>query len=475
LLIRDIRIKHIDIDVRLHADREARRTRDLAGWQMVEGAIAAHMGVRDSNDLLFLVQDTSGTTRYHSSWWTGDFDPNSLPWPKTTGSYGPGDRENGVEAAPRIPGPTNTESPDPQASDLRPAQPAPATAVMGKSFAGRHWRIGLATTERSRVLVAVDTAIVNPDMSGIRNAFLIATPVILVPIAIGSWVFSGRMLRTLRTLTAAARRISAQKLDQRISVPRGDSEFLELIDVFNGMLERLERSFSQARRFSADAAHELQTPLAILQGQLEKRIREAEDGSPLQADLKSILDEVQRMSSITRKLLLLSQADAGRLRLHRELFSLSEALSDLMEDARMLAPHLDISGDIQPGLVINADCILLTQVLQNLMSNAIKYNVGDGWIRVSAGVQTAGIEVRICNSSNGIPAAERERVFDRFYRSVSARNKKIEGVGLGLSVSREIARAHGGDIALRAAEDGSVQFSLVLPATAVAVSSSSLG
>jgi signal transduction histidine kinase len=283
------------------------------------------------------------------------------------------------------------------------------------------------------------------------------------------------MLRTLRTLTAAARRISAQKLDQRISVPRGDSEFLELIDVFNGMLERLERSFSQARRFSADAAHELQTPLAILQGQLEKRIREAEDGSPLQADLKSILDEVQRMSSITRKLLLLSQADAGRLRLHRELFSLSEALSDLMEDARMLAPHLDISGDIQPGLVINADCILLTQVLQNLMSNAIKYNVGDGWIRVSAGVQTAGIEVRICNSSNGIPAAERERVFDRFYRSVSARNKKIEGVGLGLSVSREIARAHGGDIALRAAEDGSVQFSLVLPATAVAVSSSSLG
>lgn len=275
------------------------------------------------------------------------------------------------------------------------------------------------------------------------------------------------MLCTVQKLTAATRRITAEGLDQRLPVQGEDREFVELIGVFNDMLERLERSFKQAYRFSADAAHELKTPLAILQGQLEHAIHHsAEEGSSIQAELTSILDEVRRLSTISRKLLLLSQADAGRLNLHREPFDLSKALDDLVEDTRMLAPHLQVTAEIRPGLIILADGALVRQVLHNLISNAIKYNVEQGWIRISAAAGPEQVEVLVANSSPGIPSAERDKVFDRFYRVDSAHSRHVEGVGLGLSVSREIARAHGGDITLRADNDGTVQFSLLLPLSA---------
>jgi signal transduction histidine kinase len=324
--------------------------------------------------------------------------------------------------------------------------------------------MGLATGSHSRVAVAVDAASVSAELTGVRNAFLLAVPPVLLLIGWGSWILSSRALRPLRKLTAATVRISAERLDERMSVLGGDREFVELIEVFNGMLERLKQSFGQARRFSSDAAHELQTPLAILQGQLERAIPAAEEGSPLQGELTSMLDEARRLSTITKKLLLLSQADAGRMNLHREPFALSEVLAELLEDTRMLAPHLDVSGKIEPGLTVSADGPLLVQALQNLVSNAIKYNVDRGWIRISAVRAAMQVEVRVVNSSSGIPAAERERIFDRFYRTAAARSQHIEGAGLGLSVSREIARAHGGDLVLHADSAGAVQFSLLLPA-----------
>ncbi len=224
------------------------------------------------------------------------------------------------------------------------------------------------------------------------------------------------------------------------------------------MLERLERSFLQASRFSADAAHELKTPLAILQGQIEQAMAQCEAGSPVQARLTGILDEVQRLGTISRKLLLLSLADAGRLRLHIIPFDLSQALEDLVEDAQMLAPELEVSGSIAPGLTVGADAALLRQVLHNLLGNAIKYNLPNGWIRITTARQNGRVEISIANASTGIPAADHERIFERFYRADPSHNRQVEGVGLGLSLSREITRAHGGDLTLAKSADGEVRF-----------------
>ena len=466
--IHRMRIARLDNDVRTHAERESGRRRDPMGWQRTAANMAMELGLRDGNDLLVLVADADGKTVYCSPGWPGSLDANALSWPKRQDgrtSSGSG-RNAGPEPPPRPRNAGPDRPPDGPPPEPGPPGPPPASVSMSQKIAGRLWRLGLASTSDSRVAVAVNEASIDAEMRGIRNALLVAMPLALVLIGVGGWAFSGRALRPVKELTAATRRVTAAGLDQRISVHGEDREFVELIDVFNGMLERLERSFRQAYRFSTDAAHELKTPLAILQGQLEHAIHSAEEGSPMQTELAGILDEVTRLSTISRKLLLLAQADAGRLNLHREPFDLSKALADLVEDTRMLAPHLNVTSEIQPGLSVPADGALLTQVLHNLVSNAIKYNVQRGWIRISAGALSHQVEVVVANASTGIPSSGRDKVFDRFYRADTAHSRHVDGVGLGLSVSREIARAHGGDITLETDSDGTVQFALVLPATA---------
>lgn len=267
----------------------------------------------------------------------------------------------------------------------------------------------------------------------------------------------------IQRLTATIRHVTAQGLDQRIPYGPEDQDFVELIGVFNEMLERLERSFKQASRFSGDAAHELKTPLAILQGQIERAMHQAGTGSPMQEMLSGILDEVRRLSSISKKLLLLSHADAGRLNLHRMRFDLSLTLMGLVEDVRMLAPTLRVSDNIAPEIHLQADADLMRHALHNLVSNAIKYNLEGGWIHISATRHDGRVKVGIANASCDIAEADRALIFERFYRADPARSRNIEGSGLGLSLSREILRAHGGDLILEDASAGETRFSLTFP------------
>jgi heavy metal sensor kinase len=503
-LIRDIKIERIDAEVRTNAEREVSRVRSAAEWAHIESKLVSTLGVRDSVDLLLLVQDGSGQTIYRSPHWPAGLDSARLPWPERqvakkargiglmpisearAADSGLGmplllaqvDRgRESSQSGPRDSDPAYREQPsrletqpaemqqepDPPRPESRPPGPPPGSKASSLTADGRTWRIGLASTQTARIAVAVDAQVIDADMKGIRNAFLIALPMALILIGFGGWAFSSRALRPLQKLTAATRRVTAEGLDQRILVQGEDNEFVELIELFNSMLARLERSFKQAHRFSADAAHELKTPLAILQGQLERAIHSAEVGSAMQAELSGILDEVRRLSTISRKLLLLSQADAGRLKVHREPFDLSKALAELAEDTRMLAPHLKVTSKVHPDLIIGADGSLLRQVFHNLISNAIKYNVDDGWISISTVVRSQVIEVVVSNSSPGIPIEARDRIFERFFRADPAHSRQVEGVGLGLSVSREIARAHGGDITFKADSDGTVGFSLLLP------------
>ncbi len=444
-LIRDIRLERIDRDIRENAEREVRRERSFEDWRHIEAKLAASLGVRDESKFLLLVADADGKivfcTRDCAS-----FPMHEFPWPAPE-NKAPYERH---------------QEPPPRAEPPRKERP-PQASNFSRNIDDHLWHFGLASSSHARVAIGVDTSFVDVEMKGIRNAFVLALPLALVLVGLGAWLFSYRAMRPLQKLTAATHRISAEKLDQRIPLQGEDREFAELIAVFNSMLERLERSFMQAHRFSADAAHELKTPLAILQGQLERAMATVEAGSPIQAQLGGILDEVRRLSSISRKLLLLSQADSGRLNILREPFDLSAALSDLVEDIHLLAPDLKVTSQIQPGLLVQVDRTLFPQVLHNLISNAIKYNVEKGWIEISAARSAASVEVSIANSSSGMAPAEQTKVFERFFRADSAHGRQIDGVGLGLSVSREIARAHGGDISFAVDEDGVVRLGVTLP------------
>ncbi|HEY9601614.1 MAG TPA: ATP-binding protein, partial [Allocoleopsis sp.] len=208
------------------------------------------------------------------------------------------------------------------------------------------------------------------------------------------------------------------------------------------------------------------TPLAILQGELERTLQQAQPGSELQQSLSHLLDEVCGLSAIVRKLLLLSLADAGQMSLYRVEVNLSEVLAEMVEDMELLAPDLEVQTEIADGLRVFGDRDLLAQVLHNLLSNAIKYNLPKGWMRINARQQGTTVMVTISNSSQDIPVSERERIFDRFYRGDSARTRKIEGTGLGLSLAREIALAHGGNLTLDLTPQGQSSFTFSLPVEA---------
>ena len=200
-----------------------------------------------------------------------------------------------------------------------------------------------------------------------------------------------------------------------------------------------------------------------MQGELERTLQQAEPGSEVQQGLSNLLDEVRRLSGIVRKLLLLSLADAGQMNLHRVEVDLSGLLIEMLEDMELLAPHLETQTEIAEGLCVQGDRDLLIQVLQNLISNAIKYNLPKGWIRIEAHRQGATVSITISNCSKEIPVSDRNRIFDRFHRGDPARTRQVEGIGLGLSLAREIARAHAGDLTLVPTLSGQTAFTLALP------------
>ena len=333
----------------------------------------------------------------------------------------------------------------------------PVRRVFTPNTQAGNWLVGVIKTESGRGAIAVSLETINQDMAVIRNIFLVAIPSTLLMIAAGAWVLSGSALKPVRKLTSVIQQVTATGLDQQVPVGSTDVEFVELIEVFNEMLTRLERSFKQSSRFSGDAAHELKTPLAILRGELELAMQQAKPGSDLQQSLSKLMDEVSRLSTIVRKLLLLSLADAGQMSLRQDKVELGEILSVLIEDIELLAPTLPVSVEIEKGLSVKGDRDLLTQVLQNLIDNAIKYNLPEAlpkakapqaWLSIMGKVESGAVKVTIANASRKISAEECDRIFDRFYRGDPSRNRKREGFGLGLSLAREIAKSHKGKLYL---------------------------
>ncbi len=441
-----------------------RQPRDRQRWQFYEDSLPYAFGTNTKIPIALLVLDANGNTLYQSNKVPADKDVNRLlvqrlgltpllPFPK---GEPPPKPESINPHQERYSGGVALRSPF-----IRPPQPQFVTLATATGA----WRIGATKFPNVQVAIAVSLLAVNQEMATINNIFLVSIPGALLLVAVGGWLISGSALRPIRHLTGVIQQVSVKGLDQRIEIGTTDVEFVELIQVFNQMLERLERSFTQASRFSGDAAHELKTPLTILQGELERTLQQVDPGSEVQQRLSNLLDEVRRLSGIIRKLLLLSLADAGQMSLYLVEVNMSELLIEMVEDVELLAPHLSVQTDITDGLRVMGDRDLLIQVLQNLFSNAIKYNLANGWIQIHTRQTETTLYVTIANASKDIPVSDEERIFDRFHRGDPARTRKVEGIGLGLSLAREIARAHRGDLTLDSTSSGQTAFTLTLPIT----------
>ncbi|MEH1830334.1 MAG: ATP-binding protein [Nostoc sp.] len=417
--------------------------------QSYKDSLSYTFATNTKTPVALLVLDSNGNILYQSNSLPADLEVNRLLLARLQLTPAPPKRE----PPPLSP---NTNPPFEPPPPIRPRPPQLVTEHTTKAV----WRIGATKFPNAQIAIAVSLQAVDQEMASIRNIFLVSIPGALLLVAVGAWLVSGGALRPIRQLTGVIQQVTVKGLDQRIPIGTTDVEFVELIQVFNLMLER---SFTQASRFSGDAAHELKTPLTILQGELERTLQQVDSGSEVQQRLSNLLDEVRRLSGIMRKLLLLSLADAGKMSLYLVEVDMSELLMEMLEDLEMLAPQLTVQTDFTDGLWVKGDRDLLIQVLQNLFSNAIKYNLPDGWIKICAHQTPATLNVTIVNASQDIPANECDRIFDRFYRGDPSRNRKIEGIGLGLSLSREIARAHRGDLTLDSTLLGQTAFTLTLP------------
>lgn len=431
-------------------------------------ALAQELGLSDSSAVALVVIDRNQTLRYQSPHWPPDLALTALG-PAFSAAASP------IDSTPTDPWP-GRPAPD-DSRDLPPISQQPMPMMRrGMEFdlatvgpltavgAGERWRIAGRVTPLGRVAIAVSLQAVHQEMGTLLQIYWLTIPGALALLAGGSWWLAGRALDSIQTLSHRITQVTAQGLHQRVPQAGSDREFQPLIAAFNAMLERLERSFHQASRFSGDAAHELKTPLAILQGELEQAMQQAEAGSPLQQTLGHLMDEVSRLSGIVRKLLLLSLADAGQMGLRREPVAMEALLAEQLEDLSLLAPDLTITQSVAGELWVKGDRDLLIQVLQNLLSNAIKYNLPQGWIRVEGRQQSGQVRITIANAAQRLSADDQARLFDRFYRGDPARTRTTDGLGLGLSLAREIARAHGGEVRLDLATATEVQFELTLPA-----------
>jgi len=246
---------------------------------------------------------------------------------------------------------------------------------------------------------------------------------------------------------------TAQRLDQRLPVPPTNDEIAGLIEVLNATFERLQRSFEQSVRFSADASHHLKTPIAVLRAGVEEILADVSCSESTQASAEGLLHRIHHISSVVDNLLLLSRADAGRLELSKAEFDLGEVLEGVLDDALILAEPLDlkVEADISKHLLLNADRTFVAMIAENLVENAVKYNIPGGRIRVEARAVNSAVEMIIGNTGDGIPKDRTRQLFERFYRVRG--DERVPGHGLGLSIARELARAHGGDVELVRSDD----------------------
>ncbi len=334
-------------------------------------------------------------------------------------------------------------------------------------YNGESWRVMSRTFNRYRVRMAVTLAGIRDEVRQMVQGFLKAFPVALVFIGAGAWWVAGRAVKPIKKIIDTAEHITPEGLSERIEGVESHDELGRLARVLNRMMERIEVAFHQTRRFSADASHELRTPLAVMQGKIEVALQEDGRSNRDKEALAELLGSVSQLRSIIDSLLMLSRSDAGSLVMEDSRLDLHEIMTDVTEDAEIIAADEGIvltSTACPREARVHGDGRLLRLAISNLLANAVKYNVTEGGeISVEARLSEGSCQIEVTNTGPQISEENRERIFERFFRGDPARAAAKRGFGLGLSLSRVIASAHGGELELLCSRDGKNSFRMTLP------------
>jgi two-component system OmpR family sensor kinase len=350
-------------------------------------------------------------------------------------------------------------------SALTTDQPMVTTIAVGG--VDQRVRAQKVTTTAGPPVVLVVSRSMAEEESTVRRMAILLVGVVAALTAIASvlgYAVAGRALRPVREIAATAHDISEHDLHRRIELDLPPDELGELAATFNAMLSRLESAFGVLQRFTADAAHELRAPLAVMRAEVDVSLRQPRRGAEYRKTLDGLRAEIERLSRLADHLLVLARADAGELRPGMEPLDVPDFLEERVDQWRPLAAAHDIQvrTDLPDVGQLRADRELLRGLVDNLLDNAVKHTPSGGTISVTAVREGDWWRVEVADTGPGVPPELRATLFERFSRGDPARSRDTGGAGLGLALCAAIAHAHGGTIAL--ADGPGARFVVRLPA-----------
>jgi heavy metal sensor kinase len=314
------------------------------------------------------------------------------------------------------------------------------------------------------VQVATHTRFVRKSLSYFKGNLLAAFPILLVLGSLGGWVLARRSLAPVGYIASKARSITSNNLDQRLATRGTDDEMDHLIRTINEMIVRLESSFKRMAEFTADASHELKTPLCALKGEAEILLSRRRPFEEYQEGLAHFIERIDQLNRMINDLILLSKFDSSQAELTMASLRLDLLVQDISNLFKILAEQKGVNlqvGRVQEVTIVG-DKVRLQQLFTNLIDNAIKYT-SEGSIRINVEKDGENAVVQVVDTGIGIPREEQEKIFKRFYRVDKSRSKDSGGVGLGLSIVEWIAKAHQGRIEVNSELSRGSTFTVYLP------------
>lgn len=327
---------------------------------------------------------------------------------------------------------------------------------------------------RYLVQVASDTQTLDRNMFELRLLLLISVPLAILAAGLGGFFIAKKAFDPIARIIKTAQSISAEHLDKRLVTGKVDDEVTRLSRTLNAMFDRIEEAFRLQKQFTADASHELKTPLTILLGEMEVALSNPRTSEDYVETLTSAVEEIRRITNIVNELLTIARLESGQLRMQRLPIRLDELLLDAVSKTSVYASRRSININFEvhdrpaeesEEVFVKGDEDKLLSVFINLLDNAIKYSNDNTTIKVALSTADNLATVEIIDRGIGIDAADLPHIFDRFYRADKSRSSEgtRRGSGLGLSISKYLVEAHGGTISIQSEKGQGTTVSVRLP------------
>jgi heavy metal sensor kinase len=301
----------------------------------------------------------------------------------------------------------------------------------------------------------------------LQHLTIFAPLALLIASAVGYWI-SRRALAPVDHITLAAQQLSAHNLSARLAVPGSGDELQRLTETLNQMLERIEENLERITRFSADASHELRTPITVMRTRVELALRRPRTAAENNQTLEQLHTELIQTSELLDNLMLLARADSDAEQLRLVPADIDQVLTDVLAQVSPIAEEKRVALHAalpQYPVWVAGDRQLLQRLFLILVDNAVKYTPSSGQVSIALGAEDGMITVSVTDTGIGISGEDLPHIFDRFYRADKARSREMGGAGLGLSIGQWIAEAHGGSVHVDSTFGKGSTFKVVLPNT----------